>query len=274
MECHTGVESGACVGLPEPVENHSWVESLHFASVALLASLPAPVAVVEVVASEAVTFLKCGRVACTACWRTESGERDAVLSVDFLLHCEEVAPALVERAWNHAFASIAANGAERNSPSVWHQAGAVSGHTTPAVVAVGVSHATTETGSVVLGVGADVVGTTHFTEGITTGVETHTNRLALERLVQTAKHREVEAAAGSVVEVHAVDVLLSVLRVVATNAETRHAEVVAGSLIKWVVTCTRKSGNGLCVAFLVFELRFCNHQVGLVIVDRLRRVER
>ena len=80
----TGVKRCSGFGLPDPVEDESGVESLHNLGAALLAILPTPCGIVEVIPCEVVGFEEGSRVGSTLCRSTERGECQRVLRIELL----------------------------------------------------------------------------------------------------------------------------------------------------------------------------------------------
>ena len=81
-ECETGVERCSRFGFPDPVQDRGGIESLNNLGAALLAVLPAPVGVVEVVVGELICFLVCGRVGGALCRGAPGGEGQRVLRIE------------------------------------------------------------------------------------------------------------------------------------------------------------------------------------------------
>ena len=175
VESDTGVERRTGLGRPHPVEDGGGVKGLHHAGVALLALLPAPVGIIKMCTGQVVGLLKGRAVAGALGGGAKGGQRQRVLRVEHLLDGEEVAPAVVERAFDDALVGVASHGAGGDRPAVLHQAGGVGGHAAPLVVAVGVGHAAAEARGIVLGKGADVVGTADAAKAVTRRRQAHTD---------------------------------------------------------------------------------------------------
>ena len=142
------------------------------------------------------------------------------------------------------------------------QASGVSHHATPAVVTVGVGKAQAGTGSIVGGKGLDVIGTANTTKAVGVVLQTHTDGLVPEGLVQATRHRVIEREADSIVERDAVDVGLGLLVLVTTDAETGGAESVTRGLVEGVVGRTAQQRNLVGISLLILKLRLSQGHVG------------
>ena len=187
-EAHAGIYHSAALRLPYPVDDSRGVKRLNHLRAALLAVLPAPCRVVEIVVGEYARLLKHGVGVGAACGSTKSGERDRVLVVEHLLQRQEVSGRVVERTVLHTLVGIACYCAHGECPAALAESGRVESHSAHVIVAVGVSHVGTEARSEVLGLGVDIGCTSHRTYGKCGCVESDTGAFILESLVESAKH--------------------------------------------------------------------------------------
>ncbi len=129
-------------------------------------------------------------------------------------------------------------------------------HSAEHIVGVGVGDVATETASVLRGVGGEVGSATDIAEAEVGRGDAHIHSLLAERGgCQTAELREVETAAHSVVILDAVDVSGAVLRGIAAETESHHAEVVVGGLVIDIVDSTLDGTDRLALALVLEDLR-------------------
>ena len=171
--------------------------------------------------------------------------------VEHLLQREEVTNAVVERTGIDALVGITCHCRNRHCPTMLVQTRRMGHHATPAVVTVGVGEAQAGPGSIISRKGLDVVGAANTTKTIEVLLQTHTDGLVPECLVQATRHRIIEREANTIIEGDAVNVGLGLLVLIATNAETHRAEGVARGLIERVVGSTAQQCHFLGVAFLI-----------------------
>ena len=155
------------------------------------------------------------------------------------------------------------------------QARCMGNHTTPAVVAVGVSKAHTGARSIIGCKGLDVVGTANATKTKEIVLQTHADGLVPECLIQTTGHRVVERETHTIVKGDAIDVGLGLVVLITADAETSGAEGVARCLIEGIVGCSAQQCHLLGVSFLILELRFrqCHVGDGIAVLHHLGTLE-
>ena len=161
----TGVEGGL-FGLVEPVEHHGGVEVLADVVGALLAVLPSPCGVVEVVAGEVEYLSDHSLSVGVAAGVAPCGQGDGVVAVEHLLGRDEYTAGVIESAGHHTFVGEAADGAEGEGEAVFHHAGGVCGHSAVLVVGVGVAQRSVEAWRIGFGDGVEVLAAADGAESV------------------------------------------------------------------------------------------------------------
>ena len=265
----TGVDRSLLV-LVDIVEHQRRVEVLADIVGALLAVLPAPCGVIQMVAAEVDGLLDCSfAVGILAGVHPEGGGKRMVL-VELLLAREEEAAGGVERSGHHTLVGIAEHSRCRKSQPLFVHAGGIGGHGAVLIVGVGVAESTVEAGGVALGDGTEVLAAADVAESVGCSRQAHGSRGVAEcARGHAGQLLEGESSAHEVVHGQRVDVCIAPHVVVAAVVGIERRVAVAAEAEIDVVVGTGKSTYGLRVAGLVLHHRFVEEKLLAVLGDEV-----
>ena len=211
--------------------------------------LVAHVGIVVVVAEERIGLVRGGLLRTALGGRRHEGEAQAVvaLGAEQFLHRREVGVRIIVHAVHVGVAALARGEREGIGPAVVERTRRIGGHQAEAVHRVAVHHAGAESLAHLRGAGVDVGHAGHAADTEVGGRESGHVLLVARGVVQAAPQRPGAVAGHGVVEAHAVQVDVRVLRIVAADVETHFAELIRGDVVEHILRSRQRRGQRLRV---------------------------